>query len=99
MKISKMDRKFVLIIWRDAADPDSPKAWYTDEEVDSFTAEEVMVRSSGWVKSETSKYITLVSDFIPNGDGSFTWSRPTKIPVGMVQEICELPIPAKFLEP
>lgn len=80
-----MDKRLVCVTWIDASDPKSDASWYTDKEVDDFSAEKVEVISVGWLKSETKLYLTLVSDYVLNKDGSYTWGRPTKIPAGMVQ--------------
>lgn len=90
-----MDKKLVWVRWRDAADPDHHQAWYSDEEVDSFADTEVIVTSVGFVKADTKQYLTLVADFIPNGDGTYTWSRPTKVPQGMILEKHELTPPTE----
>jgi hypothetical protein len=74
----------------DASDPDDATGWYTDEQLEKFSQDAVEVTSVGYVKSSTKLYITLVADFIPNGDGTFTWGRPTKIPHAMVIKIEDL---------
>lgn len=85
-----MDKRLVRITWRDASDPHEKQPWYSEEEIDEFSEEETIVVSVGWIKSETAKYITLVADYAPNPDGSYTWSRPTKIPPAMVLKIEDL---------
>lgn len=87
-----MDKKLVIVQWRDAADPDESKVWYTEEELDKFGDEDVIITSVGWVKSNTKLYITLVADTTPMDDGTHTYGRPTKIPHGMVVGIKELDI-------
>lgn len=71
----------------DAAEPDNLKVWYTEEDMDEFASQDIIVSSVGFVKSDTAKYITLVADRTPNGDGTYTYGRPTKIPHGMIKEI------------
>ena len=85
--------RLVLVRWLDAADPDEMKTWYTEEEVDKFGGEEVLITSVGWVRSDTKLYLTIVGDHTPNGDGTFTYGRPTKIPHSMIQFIAELDVP------
>jgi len=86
-----MDKRLVKVTWFDAADPDQDgQSWYSDEQVDKFSTETVEVVSVGYVKSDTKLYLTLVADYIPNGDGTFTWGRPTKIPHGMIQKVEDL---------
>jgi hypothetical protein len=84
-----MERRLVKVTWVDAADPES-QSWYSDKDVDDFALDKVEVVSLGWVKSETKLYLTLVADAIDNGDGTFTWGRPTKIPFGMIQKVEDL---------
>ena len=87
--------RLVQVTWTDASDPDA-HGWMSDDEVDSFAKESVTVTSIGWVKSDTKLYLTLVADAIPNGDGTFTWGRATKIPHGMVTQLLEL-VPASAI--
>jgi hypothetical protein len=86
-----MDKRLVLVKWTDAADPGNV-GWHSDADVDEFTEESCEVVSVGWLKSETKKYVTLVADYIDNGDGTTTWGRPTKVPLGMVLSIEDLTI-------
>ncbi len=85
-----MDKRLVRVTWLDASDPETTASWFTDKEVDEFAEKACEVVSVGWVKSQTKMYLTLVADYIVNGDGSTTWGRPTKIPNGMVQQIDDL---------
>lgn len=85
-----MEKPLVKITWLDASDPDEKRGWLSEEEVDEFGEQSVEVTSVGWIKSQTKLYITLVADYIPHGDGQFTWGRATKVPVGMVTRIEEL---------
>lgn len=85
-----MDKRLVRVTWIDASDPDETKGWLTDEDVDKFSDEQVEVTSIGWIKSSTKQYLTLVADYIPNGDGTYTWGRATKIPHGMVSKVEDL---------
>ena len=83
--------KRVEVTWRDAAEPDDLKPWYTEEDMDKFGLEEdVIISSLGWVRSDTKLYLTIVADRTPNGDGTFTYGRPTKVPKGMILDIVEL---------
>lgn len=85
-----MDKKLVKVVWVDASDPADNHSWYTDKEVDTFSEDVCEVVSVGYLKSDTKLYITLCGDYIVNGDGTYTWGRPTKIPHGMVTSIEEL---------
>lgn len=85
-----MDKRLVKLVWTDAADPSYGVSWYSDKDVDDFSEENVEVVSVGWLKSETKRYITLVSDYILNDDGSITWGRPTKVPTGMMTSMEDL---------
>ncbi len=85
-----MDKRLVRVTWIDASDPDEKRGWLTEEDVEEFGETAVEVSSVGWLKSETKLYITLVADYIPNGDGTFTWGRATKIPRGMVTKTEDL---------
>ena len=82
-----MDKPLVKVTWIDASDPATEASWYTDKEVDDFSASVCKVVSVGYLKSKTDLYVTLVADFILNDNGTFTWGRPTKIPCGMLQAI------------
>lgn len=84
-----MDKRLVRVMWSDAADL-ANGGWFSDKDVDDFTDEKVEVVSVGWIKSETKSYLTLVADYIVDSDGSITWGRPTKIPMGMVLRVEEL---------
>lgn len=84
-----MDKKLVRVTWIDASDPDT-LGWHSDDEVDKFSDDKVEVTSVGYIKSSTKLYMTLVADYIENGDGSYTWGRPTKIPNGMIVKTEEL---------
>ena len=87
-----VDKRLVRVVWMDASDPDGEdeSSWYSDKQVDDFSAKVCEVVSLGWVKSETKLYLTLVADYIVNSDGTYTWGRPTKIPHGMIQSVTEL---------
>jgi hypothetical protein len=85
-----MDKKLVRVTWIDASDPPGDTSWYSDKDVDDFSNEATEVVSVGYIKSQTKLYLTLVSDYIFNTNGSYTWGRPTKIPHGMVTKIEEL---------
>lgn len=85
-----MDKRLVRVKWIDASDPDAGVGWFSDDEVDKFADEKVEVTSIGYIKSDTKMYLTIVADYIENGDGSYTWGRPTKIPHGMIVKIEEL---------
>ena len=84
------DKPLVRVTWLDASDPPNDVSWYSDKEVDDFSATSCTVVSVGYLKSRTDKYVTLVADYILNDNGTYTWGRPTKIPVGMVQLVEEL---------
>lgn len=84
------DKRLVRVTWRDASDPDEKRGWLSEDEVDAFGEEEVIVTSVGWVKSSTKHYLTLVADYIPHGDGTFTWGRATKIPQAMLVTVEDL---------
>lgn len=88
-----MDKPFVRVVWIDASDPKGDESWYTDAEIDAFGNKACQVVSTGYLKTNTKLYITLVSDYIINDDGTITWGRPTKIPHGMAQSIEEIPLP------
>lgn len=91
-----MDKRLVRVTWIDASDPGGDTSWFTDEEVDEFSKSVCEVVSVGWLKSETKLYLTLVADYITNPNGTTTWGRPTKVPMGMVQlveDLGSLPIP------
>lgn len=79
-----MDKRLVRVTWVDASDPPGDTSWYSDKDVDEFSEKVCEVVSVGYLKSETKLYLTLVADYIANPDGSTTWGRPTKIPIGMV---------------
>lgn len=82
-----MDKPLVRVTWIDASDPPNDQSWYTDKEVDDFSDDTCRVVSVGYVKSKTKLYLTLVADYIDNHNGTYTWGRPTKIPIGMVESI------------
>lgn len=84
-----MEKRLVRVTWIDAADPDNT-GWVSEDEVNSFAEATIEVVSVGYLKSNTKLYLTLVADYIDNGDGSYTWGRPTKIPHGMIQKIEDL---------
>lgn len=84
-----MDKRLVRVTWIDAADPDTT-GWSSDDDLNQFAEATVEVVSVGYVRSDTKNYLTLVADYIDNGDGSYTWGRPTKIPHGMIQRVDEL---------
>mgnify|MGYP001419197658 CR=1 FL=1 len=79
-----MDKQLARVTWTDASDPPGDTSWYSDKDVDDFAEEVCEVVSVGWVKSETKLYLTLVADYIINKNGTHTWGRPTKIPLGMI---------------
>lgn len=83
------EKRLVMVTWMDASDPDE-HGWMSDDEVEEFGKKEVEVISIGYLKSETKRYLTLVADCIPHGDGEFTWGRATKIPVGMITKTVDL---------
>lgn len=85
-----MDKRLVRVTWVDASDPPGDASWYTDAEVDAFAEKACEVVSVGYLKSHTSLYVTLVADYILNDNGTITWGRPTKIPVGMVTKMEDL---------
>lgn len=87
-----MDKPLVKVTWVDASDPPGDVSWYTDKDVDDFSNSVCKVVSVGYLKSKTELYVTLVADFILNDNGTYTWGRPTKIPVGMVQSIENLSV-------
>lgn len=87
-----MDKRLILITWTDASDPPGDTSWYSDADVDAFSEKVCEVISVGWVKSETKLYLTLVADYIINDNGTTTWGRPTKIPIGMITNREELEI-------
>lgn len=85
-----MDKRLVLVKWVDASDPTRDVSWFSDKDVDDFSDQVCEVISLGWIKSETKLYLTLVADYILNADGTYTWGRPTKIPLGMVTSRIDL---------
>lgn len=85
-----MDLRLVKVTWIDASDPDLQTSWYSDDQLEEFGEAPVEVTSVGYVRSNTKLYLTIVADFIPNGDGSYTWGRPTKIPHGMITKVEDL---------
>lgn len=85
-----MDFRLVKVTWIDASDPDERSSWYSDDQVTDFADTTVEVVSVGYLRSNTKLYMTLVADYIPNGDGTFTWGRPTKIPHGMITKVEDL---------
>lgn len=87
-----MDKRLVRVVWLDASDPEGSTSWYTDQDVDNFSAAECRPVSVGWVKSHGPKYLTLVADYILNENGTYTWGRPTKIPVGWIVSIEDLAV-------
>lgn len=89
--------RLVRVTWLDAADPDQG-GWHTEDQMDQFGEEAVLIESVGWERSNTKLYLTLVGDRTPNGDGTFTYGRPTKIPHGMIQTVTEI-IPKEADEP
>lgn len=89
--------KLVCVTWLDAADPDEG-GWFSDAQIESFGSETVEVRSVGWVKSETKLYLTIAADRIENGDDSYTWGRPTKVPHSMIVKIEELTLPPSVVQ-
>lgn len=74
----------VIVTWNDAEDPSEGKTWLDDEDLAQFAQHDCLVRSVGFVKSHTEKYLTLVGDEIPELNH---YGRSTKIPVGMIQTI------------
>lgn len=88
-----MTPRLVIVTWIDASDPDHAQTWYSGEDLDKFSSEEVKVTSVGFIKSDTKLYLTIAADYIAEEDGSInTWSRPTKIPHGMIQTIQDIPL-------
>lgn len=85
-----MEKRLVRVTWVDASDPEMGTSWFSDKDVDEFSADICEVKSVGWLKSETKQYLTLVADYIQNLDGSITWGRPTKVPLGMIQKVEDL---------
>lgn len=79
--------KYVICEWEDAEDPSEGKTWLDDEDLASFAKHDCLVRSGGWVKSHTDKYLTLVADEIPELKH---YGRTTKIPVGMIRSLKDL---------
>lgn len=79
-----MDKPLVRLRWRDASDGQSSSSWYSDQEIDAFGEADCEVVSVGWLKSETKLFLTLCGDYSDNEDGSVTWGRPTKVPIGML---------------
>lgn len=88
-----MSRPFVIVTWIDASDPPGKESWFEDEDLQKFADERVMVKSAGWVWSDTKQYLTLVADDIIEGVKKSTYGRPTKIPQGMVVNRVEVVIP------
>ena len=78
------DKKFVRVVWHDAADLE--KTWVGAEDIAQFTNELCEVVSWGWVVSTSKKYVTLAADYIAETE---TYGRVTKIPRGMVAHIEE----------
>lgn len=78
------DKKFVRVVWHDAADLE--KTWVQPEDIQQFADESCEVVSWGWVVSASKKYITLAADYISETD---TYGRVTKIPHGMVVKVEE----------
>ena len=88
-----MNKRLVVVTWLDAADPDRESGpWYSEDDIEEFGGSEVEVKSLGWLRSETEKYVTLCADYIINGDETVTWGRPTKVPAKMVVKIEELKV-------
>ena len=85
-----MDKRLVKVTWVDASDPTRDASWFSDKDVDDFSADVCEVVSIGWLKSQTALYTTLVADYIINKDETITWGRPTKIPMGMISKIEDL---------
>ena len=73
--------KLVIVTWNDAEDPSDGKTWLDDDDLEQFAGHDCTVTSSGFVKSHTDKYLTLVSDEIRELKH---YGRSTKIPVGMI---------------
>lgn len=82
--------RLVRVTWTDASDPPGDTSWFSEKDIDDFSASICKVVSVGWLKSETRLYVTLVADYILNDNGTYTWGRPTKIPVGMVNSVEDL---------
>lgn len=82
----------VLVVWHDATDTQSDESWHREKDLLAWAETPCEVTSLGFQLSKTAKYITIAGDRCANDDGSFTYGRPTKIPIGMVQSITELPI-------
>ena len=79
--------KAVIVVWNDAEDPAEGKPWMDAEEVDQFSTHDCLVRSIGFVKSDTEKYLTLIGDAIPELNH---YGRVTKIPRAMVVSVVDL---------
>lgn len=90
-----MIRPFTIVTWIDASDIESAngQAWFDEMELGKFAAERVVVRSAGWVWSDTKLYLTLVGDDIIDGVKKPTYGRITKIPKGMIVNRVDLDVP------
>lgn len=68
----------IKIIWRDAFDHDEV-GWVSKEQMEHIIETDCVVQSVGWLYHEDDKYLTIVGDH----EGE-TFSRATRIPVGMI---------------
>ena len=78
-------RTLVRVTWVDAED--QKEAWLTNEEVETFTNQEALVVSLGWVVSHTDQYLTLAADWVAHLEHH---GRVTKIANGQVVNVEEL---------
>lgn len=88
-------RPFAIVTWIDASDIESAngQAWFDELELGKFAEEKVVVRSAGWVWSDTKLYLTLVGDDIIEGVKKPTYGRITKVPKGMIVHRVDVEIP------
>lgn len=93
-----MSRPFAIVTWIDASDIESAngQAWFDELELGKFAEEKVVVKSAGWVWSDTKLYLTLVGDDIIEGTKKPTYGRITKIPKGMIVQ--RIDVPADIVE-
>lgn len=75
--------KLVEVSWEDAEDA-TDKTWYDDKEMDAISTRLCPVKSIGYLKSQTDKFITIYGDFSPDPS---TYGRVTKVPMGMVRNV------------
>lgn len=78
--------KLVEVIWSDAEEQ-SKEGWLNGLEIEEFEKKDTIVRSVGYLKSKTDKYLTLVGDWALDPE-EFGTAR--KIPIQMIKEVRDL---------